>query len=146
MRVRDLEKTDIPQLLEIVRSVMPERVEYVLAATALSNVLIALADEIVAGFLMWNREFFGKPFCWLLVTAPAYRRQRFASTLLEAFEAGCRAERVYTSTNQSNAPMHRLLAKRGYTRRGEVDVDPGDPEVFYSNDSKGGVKRGLSHG
>ena len=41
-------------------------------------------------------------------------------------------ERVYISTNASNRLMHSLLVRCGYIRRGEVDIDPGDAEVFYS--------------
>ena len=132
IRVGDIEQADTPHIMEIAQSVAPERTEYVRTAAARSEVLVAREGEVPIGFLVWNREFFGKPFCWLLATAPSHRRQGVAMLLLDALETRCARERVYTSTNRSNAPMHGLLARRGYARRGELDLDPGDAEVFYS--------------
>jgi len=132
LRIQDLENSDVPKVLEIVRTVMPERVEYVLTAIRRSEVLVSRGDAALTGFVVWNRQFFGKPFCWLLAVAPTYRRQGIASGLLGAVENRCSGERVYVSTNVSNVPMRRLLERCGYVRRGEVDVDQGDPEIFFS--------------
>jgi RimJ/RimL family protein N-acetyltransferase len=60
----------------------------------------------------------------------------------EDLEAICRTDpdaglestdRVFTSTNESNAHMRHVLEKLGYERSGIVhDLDPGDPELIYS--------------
>jgi hypothetical protein len=48
-------------------------------------------------------------------------------------ERACRTPRIFTSTNRSNLPMQRLLEGLGYRLSGMVDdLDPGDPELFYS--------------
>ncbi|HAA85639.1 MAG TPA: N-acetyltransferase, partial [Kosmotogaceae bacterium] len=55
------------------------------------------------------------------------------SMLMRHVEGLCESERLFTSTNQSNEPMQSLLEKMGYKRSGVIDdLDPGDPEVFFS--------------
>lgn len=46
-------------------------------------------------------------------------------------ERECKGERLYSSTNASNAAMHRLFERRGFRFAGETELDPGDPEAFY---------------
>jgi GNAT superfamily N-acetyltransferase len=83
---------------------------------------------------VWNREFFEKPFIWLVIVKESHRRHGIGSKLLEVVESGCAGNRLYTSTNRSNATMAALLSRRGYRVVGEIDLDPGDPEVFYAVD------------
>ncbi len=41
-------------------------------------------------------------------------------------------KRVWTSTNESNAPMRALLGSAGFVESGRVDnLDPGDPELIF---------------
>ena len=103
---------------------------------AVINNEVAVIDEGAGpiAFVAWNREFFGRPFVWLVAVATHARRQGLASLLFAHVEEACRGSRVYTSTNETNAAMHALLFKQGYVRRGDLDLDPGDPEIFYSKD------------
>ena len=44
----------------------------------------------------------------------------------------CRTPKLFTSTNQSNIPMQRLLATLEFARSGFIEnLDEGDPEVVY---------------
>jgi GNAT superfamily N-acetyltransferase len=100
---------------------------------ALSNGEVCVAEDGggIVGF-MWLNEFFGHRFVNVLAVATHRRRTGFAGVLLAAAEANLPTDRVFTSTNRSNAPMHAALARYGWSRCGEVDqLDPGDPEVFY---------------
>jgi GNAT superfamily N-acetyltransferase len=88
------------------------------------------ADEIV-GF-MWCNEFFGHTFVNVLAVAQERRRRGYAGLLLEHAESHALTDRVFTSTNASNARMRAVLARYGWRRCGEVgDIDPGDPEIVY---------------
>jgi GNAT superfamily N-acetyltransferase len=77
-------------------------------------------------------EFFGFDFLELLFVAERVRRQGAGSALIKAVEEACRTDRLFTSTNRSNAPMRALLSRRGYAASGVIyNLDRGDPEVVY---------------
>jgi GNAT superfamily N-acetyltransferase len=92
----------------------------------------ALDGDQVAGFAIVTRHFFGFPFVDLLVVAPAGRRHGVGSALMAHCAAAHDADRMFTSTNESNAPMRALLAKAGWRPAGVVHyLDPGDPELMF---------------
>jgi ribosomal protein S18 acetylase RimI-like enzyme len=95
------------------------------------EVVVALDGNSVAGF-MWLNVFFGHTFVNVLAVAPRHRRRGCAGTLLAHAERNALTDRVFTSTNASNAAMHAVLKRYGWRRCGEVDdLDPGDPEIVY---------------
>jgi ribosomal protein S18 acetylase RimI-like enzyme len=90
-------------------------------------------DGVVVGYLVMDHGFFGRGFVVMLCVHPEHRRRGIGRALMRRAEQGCATTRIFTSTNRSNLPMQRLLEGLGYRRSGEVDdLDPGDPEVFYS--------------
>ncbi|MFU8888845.1 MAG: GNAT family N-acetyltransferase [Trueperaceae bacterium] len=93
----------------------------------------AVAGTVVLGYLVMDHAFFERGFVVMLCVHPERRRRGIGRALLRHAERACRTPRIFTSTNRSNLPMQRLLEGMGYRRSGEVDdLDPGDPEVFYS--------------
>jgi GNAT superfamily N-acetyltransferase len=91
----------------------------------------------VVGYLVMDHAFFERGFVVMLCVHPEHRRRGIGQALMRHAEVACRTQRIFTSTNRSNLPMQRLLEGLGYRCSGMVeDLDPGDPEVFYS--------RGLS--
>lgn len=132
--IRTATPSDVPELIAILAQAPWDKSAFIKAAVV--NDEVAVVDEGAGpiAFVAWNREFFGRPFVWLVAVAPQARRQGLASLLFAHVEAACRGTRVYTSTNATNAAMHALLFKQGYVRRGELDLDPGDPEIFYAKD------------
>lgn len=102
-----------------------------LRALANGEIVVADGDGRVAGF-MWLNEFFGHTFVNVLAVPPELRRRGYAGVLLAHAEEHALTDRVFTSTNASNAAMHAVLARYGWRRCGEVDeLDPGDPEIVY---------------
>ncbi len=100
---------------------------------ALVNGDVSVVEDArtIAGF-MWLTEFFGHTFVNVLAIEEEHRRHGYAGMLLEFAERDALTDRVFISTNRSNAPMHALLTRYGWTRCGEVDhIDPGDPEIVY---------------
>jgi len=86
----------------------------------------------VLGFAIVTRHFFGFPFVDLLVVAEAARRHGVGLALMARCEADHDADRIFTSTNESNAPMRRLLAKADWSVSGVIEnLDPGDPELVF---------------
>lgn len=93
--------------------------------------VIAGAGPVI-GFALLHYHFFDHGFIELLIVAKEHRQRGHGSTLLEALKKTCTTAKLFTSTNLSNAPMHRLLAKCGFVRCGYIDMlDEGDPEIVY---------------
>jgi GNAT superfamily N-acetyltransferase len=93
---------------------------------------IAEADGQSAGYALVSRAFFRRPFVELLVVAPAWRRKGAARALLASCEGACHDDRLFTSTNASNAPMRALLEGEAWAPSGMIEnLDPGDPELVF---------------
>ena len=94
--------------------------------------LVAEAAGRIAGFAVWDRGFYARPFLWMLGVDPAHQHMGVASALIERVEKLNAGHNLFTSTNESNATMQGLLTKRGFTPVGRLEnLDPGDPEIFY---------------
>ena len=92
----------------------------------------AFREGELAGFAVVSRHFFNFPFVDLLHVSDAHRRQGIGRALMDRCEQAHDADRIFTSTNESNAPMRALLATADWRPCGEVDaLDPGDPELFF---------------
>ena len=90
------------------------------------------AGDRAVGFAVVTRHFYAFPFVDLLVVAESARRGGVGSALMARCEADHDRDRIFTSTNESNTPMRRLLAKAGWLASGQIDnLDPGDPELVF---------------
>jgi ribosomal protein S18 acetylase RimI-like enzyme len=106
---------------------------FIAERVAAGETLVALDGDAVVGYLVLDHAFFGRGFVAMLCVHPERRRQGIGRALMRHAERACRTERLFTSTNRSNLPMQRLLEGLGYGCSGMVDdLDPGDPELFYS--------------
>ncbi|HVU14961.1 MAG TPA: GNAT family N-acetyltransferase [Phototrophicaceae bacterium] len=86
----------------------------------------------VLGFAVLAENFFDHYFIELLVVHPEQRRKGAATTLIRHLEKIVPDEKLFTSTNQSNAPMQAVLDKLGFVKSGWIDnLDDGDPEIIY---------------
>jgi ribosomal protein S18 acetylase RimI-like enzyme len=101
-------------------------------ALGTKDCLVAEVDGKIAGFAVWDRGFYARPFLWMLGVDPARQHEGIASALIENVEKLNAGLNLYTSTNESNSAMQGLLGKRGFTAVGRLEnLDPGDPEIFY---------------
>ena len=84
------------------------------------------------GYAVVTRHFFNFPFIDLLHVGEAQRRGGVGRALMDRCAAAHDADRIFTSTNESNAPMRALMAAMNWRPCGQVDaLDPGDPELFF---------------
>jgi len=104
------------------------------------EISVAESDGRIVGYALLVWSFFARPFIELVVIDPACRGHGVGPLLIRSVEAGCSADRLFTSTNESNAHMRHVLEKLGYERSGVVHhLDPGDPELVYSKALRGTV-------
>jgi len=132
--IRAVGPADIDQLAEIdpLTARDAKRREHVGELLALGLSWGAFGGGELAGFAIVSRHFFNFPFVDLLHVAEAQRRQGVAWALMDHCEQTHDADRIFTSTNESNGPMRALMAKASWRPCGQVDaLDPGDPELFF---------------
>lgn len=98
-----------------------ERRELLAAEIRDGHLWAARVGEVVAGFAVFEPSFFGRWFIELLVVHPDHRGRGVATALARCCDAECPAKELFTSTNESNAPMQRLLDGLGYERSGHIE-------------------------
>jgi GNAT superfamily N-acetyltransferase len=103
------------------------------ASFAAGNGWVAQRDDRLLAFALVTDHFYGRPFIDLVVVREQSRRTGIARALVSSIVREHHGARVFTSTNESNVPMRRLLESMGFTAAGMIHgLDPGDPElVFY---------------
>jgi ribosomal protein S18 acetylase RimI-like enzyme len=96
------------------------------------EVVVIHAGDAVAAYAWIYEGFFGHTFLAYLAALPQYRRNGLAGMLLNATERRAVTDRVFSSTNVSNAAMQAVFDRYGWRRCGQIDeLDPGDPELVY---------------
>lgn len=94
--------------------------------------IVALIDEVVVGYAALEYTFFSNGFISMLMVDSAIRRKGIATALVKHLEKMCKTDKLFTSTNESNKPMQRLMQSMSYEPSGTVyNLDEGDPELFY---------------
>ena len=134
MHVRIARSEELPLLAALPHALHYEHpASFIHHALDSKECLVAESDGNIAGYVVWDRGFFARPFMWMLGVAPEYRHHGVASTLIEHVERLNAGHRLHTSTNESNHAMQSVLEGRGFARVGRLDdLDAGDPEVFYA--------------
>ena len=93
---------------------------------------VAVRDGGVVGVIVWHRHFFGCAFIALVLVAESARREGIAGALLRAVDDWVGTEKLFTSTNESNAPAQALFSHLGFRRSGHVEnLDSDDLEILY---------------
>jgi ribosomal protein S18 acetylase RimI-like enzyme len=101
-------------------------------AFAQGHVSVARVDGVVRGYVISDESFFGQHFIAMLMVHPEFRRRGIATALIRSAELDCQAEKLFTSTNQSNLAMQRLCERSGFIKSGYIEnLDDGDPEIIY---------------
>jgi ribosomal protein S18 acetylase RimI-like enzyme len=93
---------------------------------------VAVAADEILGYCVTERAFFGHWFVVMLMVAEGARGRGIGTELLLDAQRQRDTAKLFTSTNLSNQPMQRLLARLGWSSAGIVyGLDEGDPELFY---------------
>ncbi|MEX6001876.1 GNAT family N-acetyltransferase [Providencia vermicola] len=93
--------------------------------------LIEQQNQIIA-YGVLHYQFFECAFIEMIMVNQAFRQQGAGLSLLQQLKQTCLTQKIFTSTNQSNTPMQRLLDKAQFKPSGFIDnLDEGDPELIY---------------
>jgi GNAT superfamily N-acetyltransferase len=125
---------DLPAILTLDPRVRdtPGRRDFLSRAVAAGQCWLVRAGAGIDGFAVFDRSLYDQPFVSLLYVAPGRRRQGIATALMRHIESTCPTAKLFTSTNESNAPMQRLCEALGFVRSGYIEnLDEGDPEIVY---------------
>lgn len=133
--IRLARTADIPAVvaLDTIAAFNEERREAISAWVAALQCHVAVDGNRILGYLALTRSFFRSPFIEMLMVAAAARRTGVGRFLvMRAIELTGGDEKLWASTNASNAPMRTLLEDLGFVASGVVEnLDPGDPERIY---------------
>jgi ribosomal protein S18 acetylase RimI-like enzyme len=133
-RILAADIADLDKLVAIDREVIGNASRRGMIKRAVENgqCLIAKEEEEIAGFLIHDTSFFECAFISLIIVSPSKRRRGIASMLMDEMVKSSATEKVFSSTNQSNADMHKVFHSNGFVESGIVEnLDDGDPEVIY---------------
>ena len=131
---------DLPALIGIDSAAAHDtrRVELLPQWVAARSCHLLLLDARVAAYGVLHHHFFDSGFIEMLMVGEDSRRLGLGEALLQHLVSRCERPRLFTSTNQSNQPMHALLARNGFIASGQIDnLDPGDPERVFFRDVAG---------
>jgi GNAT superfamily N-acetyltransferase len=133
LEIRAASKNDLPGL-----SVFKPVVHEVADAARLEQLIdrgdffVALFENQIVGIAARNQSFFDQDFIPKLFVLEPFRKHGIGQALMNAMVRACRTEKIFSSTNLSNAPMLKMFRKLEWTYAGTVDhIDAGDPEVFF---------------
>lgn len=110
----------------------PLRRERIARGIADSEIWVVTLHERVVGYALVSYRFFGHGFIELVMIHPNHRGVGLGPRLIEHVESICSDRKLFTTTNESNARMRRVLERLGYEKSGIIhNLDPGDPELVY---------------
>jgi ribosomal protein S18 acetylase RimI-like enzyme len=132
--IRQAESSDVDGMVDIdeIARADPVRSGVLRDAVARGECLVADEAGRVLGYGVLDYSFFGQGFIPLVYVRADCRRRGFGSRLVKSLEARCVAQKLFTSTNESNGAMQALLLQLGFEPSGIIhNLDPGDPEIVY---------------
>lgn len=130
--------SDLEKLLSIERGAPVDRewTEQLSERVHSGEVIVFENGDQVVGFVVVRRKtFFANDFVELMIVSDGHRRQGIGSALLNEAVTHSSSDRVFTSTNQSNAAMIAMVAKTGWHLSGQLEgIDEADPELIFYKD------------
>ena len=134
MKLRIAQITDADAIIAFDRVAASEtaRVQFIHDRIESSACYVAVIDAKVVAYAVLNYKFYDNGWIEMLYVHPQFQRQGIGSALIRCLIDVCRTPKLFTSTNQSNFSMQRLLATLEFARSGFIEnLDEGDPELVY---------------
>ena len=101
-------------------------------AIEVGHCIVVQEGNDIAGFLIYDNNFFECSFISLIIVSPTKRRKGYASLLMDYMVSNSPTTKVFSSTNRSNDSMQKVFEANGFIKSGMVEnLDEGDPEIIY---------------
>jgi GNAT superfamily N-acetyltransferase len=108
------------------------REEKITKAISNDECFLILSDYREVGFVIFDYRFFDQGWIELIIIDEKYRGKGIGGKVFDLICEQCKTDKIFTSTNRSNARMQRALIKTDFSFAGEINgLDDGDPERFY---------------
>ena len=134
MRLQRANSTDLDCILDLhVGGVNDQlRSQNIRKQISSDSVYIAIVKRKVVAYAILNYSFYDNGWIEMLYVQQDFRCQGIGASLIRHLASKCRVPKLFTSTNQSNMSMQRLLAAQGFEPSGIIEnLDEGDPELVY---------------
>lgn len=144
IKIRDAKPSDRDAIIAFDHGVdlEPGRIPFIDRVLSAATCLVAESEGRVVAYGSLEYTFYDNGFVSMLQVAEPQRRRGIGRSLMEALAARCTTPKLFTSTNESNKPMHALLHFLGYVPSGVIEnLDVGDPEIVYFLDLRGRAGR-----
>ncbi len=126
LRLASITDADAIVAFDRIAASEPTRVQFIY------DQITSSACYVVVAYAVLNYKFYDNGWIEMLYVHPRFRRQGIGAALIRHLINECRTPKLFTSTNQSNVPMQRLLATLEFERSGLIEnLDEGDPELVY---------------
>lgn len=133
MKIKLAEEPDIQAICAFDELAQTQnRKQFIEQSVRSGKALVALINEQPVAYAVLDYSFYSQGFISMLYVSAHHRREGFGQSLIKHLESVCKTEKIFTSTNESNLPMQRLMVKRGYSPSGIINnLDENDPEIVY---------------
>jgi len=134
MQITLAKPKEFAEVVEIDKEVIgnDSRKQYLKETIEKNKCVVAKINSSIVGFLIYHTDFFDCCFISLVIVHPVERKKGYAKSMIEYFEKISPTKKVFSSTNQSNEKMKKLLLSIGYVESGYIkNLDEGDPEIIY---------------
>ena len=132
LRLASITDADAIVAFDHVAASEPARVQFIHDQIKSSACYVAVIEANVVAYAVLNYKFYNNGWIEMLYVHSRFRRQGIGAALIRHLLNECHTPKLFTSTNQSNVPMQRLLATLEFERSGFIEnLDEGDPELVY---------------
>ena len=113
MKIRKAKKEDVKSIVEFDHVVQYEKQRKVFIRKSIldGNCYVAVIEGEIIGYAVLEYTFFDCGYISMLYMKEGFRRKGIGTKLIGHLEKKCEKEKLFTSTNKSNAPMQKLMRK-----------------------------------
>jgi ribosomal protein S18 acetylase RimI-like enzyme len=96
------------------------------------DIIVALIEDKVVGYLMHNRHFYQRPFVWFAAVHNNYKRRGVKKMLFNYVEDIYKGHPlIFTSTEDDNVEMLAFFEKYGYKKSGAIENLQKQVEIIF---------------